>query len=336
MSGNSVTPNISLRERFLDSGAGQERLRRWLVLSLILHGTFILGLFLMPYWPVRQVLPPPVYTVDLVGGERIGGTNLGSEFASKPTPKKTSPVAEPVPPPPPPAPKPQKEIKVEPPPPAPVVKKQAKKEPVEKPNKTVKAKVDNKAAAAEKVPTKSLEKKEIAKKETASTAPNGSTTEAKTDNTSLDRVRERLIQSAVERVKSRTDPTQKTSNSEVFSAGMGQGIGSASIGPGGPGGGGVAKGIAFIAYQNQMLGTIKANWAWVGQNNNLSVVVQFNIRENGDIIGLKVVQPSGDPSYDESVLRAVRKSSPLPAPPESHRRDFSEIKITFRPRDLGA
>jgi len=52
--------------------------------------------------------------------------------------------------------------------------------------------------------------------------------------------------------------------------------------------------------------------------------------------GLKIVQPSGDPSYDESVLRAVKKSSPLPAPPESYRKDFAEVELTFRPRDLGA
>jgi len=336
MSGNSTTPTISLRERSLDSDAGEERLRRWLVLSLGLHGAFILSLFLVPYWPVRKILPPPVYTVDLVGGERIGGSNLGTEFASKLTPKKTSPVPEPAPPPPPPAPKPQQEIKAEPPPPAPVVKKQAKKEPVEKPDKKVKEKVDEKVPEVEKVPTQKMARKETPKKETGKAGAKESATDAKTDDASLERVRERLIQSAVERVKSRADTTQKSSNGEIFSAGTGEGIGSASLGPGGPGGGGIAKGIEFIAYQNQMLGTIKANWAWVGQNSNLRVIVQFNIRENGDIMGLKIVQPSGDPSYDESVLRAVRKSSPLPPPPESHRRDFSEIKITFRPKDLGA
>jgi colicin import membrane protein len=93
----------------------------------------------------------------------------------------------------------------------------------------------------------------------------------------------------------------------------------------------------FIIYQNRMLATIKENWAWVGnQRTNLRVVVQFGIKENGDIVGLKIVQPSGDPSYDESVLRAVKKSSPLAAPPEVYRKDFADVEITFRPRDLGA
>ena len=86
-----------------------------------------------------------------------------------------------------------------------------------------------------------------------------------------------------------------------------------------------------------MLATIKDNWAWVGQQrSNLKVVVHFGIKENGEVVGLKIVQPSGDPSYDESVLRAVKKSSPLAAPPESYRKDFAEVEITFRPQDLGA
>ena len=35
------------------------------------------------------------------------------------------------------------------------------------------------------------------------------------------------------------------------------------------------------------------------------------------------------------MLRAVRKSSPLPPPPEDVRKDFSEVELAFRPEDLG-
>ncbi len=121
-----------------------------------------------------------------------------------------------------------------------------------------------------------------------------------------------------------------------MSAGSGEGEGAAGLGPGGRGGPGVVKGMDFLIYQNRMLGTIKDNWAWVGQRSNLKVVVHFGIKDTGEIVGLKIVQPSGDPSYDESVLRAVKKSSPLPAPPESYRKDFADVELTFRPRDLGA
>src|SRR4029079_5955214 len=123
---------------------------------------------------------------------------------------------------------------------------------------------------------------------------------------------------------------------EILSAGAGEGEGAAGLGPGGRGGPGVVKGMDFVIYQNRMLSTIKENWAWVGQRSNLRVVVHLSIKDNGDISGLKVVQPSGDPSYDESVLRAVKKSSPLPAPPESYRKAFAEAELTFRQRDWGA
>jgi colicin import membrane protein len=94
--------------------------------------------------------------------------------------------------------------------------------------------------------------------------------------------------------------------------------------------------MEFIIYQNRMLSSIKDNWAWVGQKSNLKVVVHFSIKDSGEITGLKIVQPSGDSSYDESVLRAVKKSSPLPPPPESSRKDFADVELTFRPKDLGA
>jgi colicin import membrane protein len=161
--------------------------------------------------------------------------------------------------------------------------------------------------------------------------------DAKSETASVDSVRERLLQSAVDRAKSRTETAQKTSKGESLSAGTGEGDGAAGLGVGGRGGPGVVKGIDFIIYQNRMLATIKENWAWVGQQrSNLKVVVQFGIKENGDIVGLKISQPSGDPSYDESVLRALKKSNPLPAPPENYRKDFADVEISFRPRDLGA
>jgi TonB family protein len=65
-------------------------------------------------------------------------------------------------------------------------------------------------------------------------------------------------------------------------------------------------------------------------------VVQFGIKENGDIIGLRVTQRSGDPTYDESVIRAIKRSSPVSSPPESHRKEFADVEMTFKPSDFGA
>ncbi|HEX2261619.1 MAG TPA: TonB family protein, partial [Candidatus Binatia bacterium] len=283
-----------------------EGLSKWLVVSLLFHGALIISLFVVPFLPSHSRPSYPIYTVDLVGGEKIGGRNLGTELVSSSAPKAAA-----------------KATAEETPPAVQETKQETKKEPP----KTV----EKEAPAQEKAILKEAPPKTLAKKEPAKETKS----ESKTEEAALDRVRENLIQSAVDRLKSRTEATPKPSKGEGISSGTGEGEGAAALGPGGRGGG-VVKGMEFIIYQNRMFNSIKDNWAWVGQKSDLKVVVHFSIRENGEISGLKIVQPSGDPSYDESVLRAVKKSSPLPPPPESSRKDFADVELTFRPKDLGA
>ncbi|HWO42708.1 MAG TPA: cell envelope integrity protein TolA [Candidatus Eisenbacteria bacterium] len=319
-----------MKGRIVPSGRGEEKLTTWLFVSLAVHCAFIVGLFLMPHLPLPSAPPAPVYTVDLVGGEKIGATNLGTQLTPAPEPRANPKTA--------PEPAPAPETK------APEVKQEPKREKVEKekPPKPEKAKTQERSAVEEKAPVKEppkselptrekepvAEKKENAAKEAAK-EPQSATRE------SLDRVRERLIQSALERVRSRTESAQKTAPAgETISAGTGQGEGAAALGEGGRGGG-VPKGIEFISYRNKIFSIIQSNWAWPGQRSDLKVTVRFGIRENGEITGLKVVQPSGDSSYDESVLRAVRKSNPLPPPPESYRADFADVELNFLPPNAG-
>jgi colicin import membrane protein len=311
---------LSFAERSFASAKSKERLPRWFVVSFIAHMALIAALFLSPHMPT-EVRTAPVYTVDLVGGEKIGGTNLGTELpaAVKPAARNRQDVPEP------PAKRPVeelKELKNTPP------EKEEKAKPVEK-----KPPAEEKVVLREKAKTEPVKSETPAKREIKESKP--AKAESKSESASADSVRERLIQSAVDRAKMRSEASQKAKG-EVLSAGSGEGEGAAALGTGGRGGPGIVKGMDFIIYQNRMLATIKENWAWVGQRSNLRVVVQFGVKENGEIVGLKIVQPSGDPSYDESVLRAVKKSSPLPAPPENYRKDFADVELTFRPRDLGA
>jgi colicin import membrane protein len=312
---------LSFAERSFASAKSKERLPRWFVVSFVAHMALIAALFLSPHMPT-EVRTAPVYTVDLVGGEKIGGANLGTELPApvKPAAKNRQDVPEA------PAKTPVKEVKKTPP------EKEEKPKPVEK-----KPPVEEKIVLREKTKTEPVKSETPAKRETRESKPAkaDAKAESKSESASADSVRERLIQSAVDRAKMRSEATQ-TAKGEVLSAGSGEGEGAAALGTGGRGGPGIVKGMDFIIYQNRMLATIKENWAWVGQRSNLRVVVQFGVKENGEIVGLKIVQPSGDPSYDESVLRAVKKSSPLPAPPENYRKDFADVELTFRPRDLGA
>jgi colicin import membrane protein len=306
MAGEMPSPTISLRERSFPLTGTEERLPRWLVVSFLLHVVLIACFFLAPMLPAPTGPVHPVYVVDLIGGEKIGATNLGTELTRTPKQLSKAPEKAPV---------------------IPETKKEVKKEPPEK----VKP-VEKKALSEEKLVLKEKTKAEPPKKEPVRETKE----ETKTESTSADSVRERLLQSAVERAKARGESAQKTAKGEVLSSGSGEGEGAAAIGAGGRGGPGIVKGMDFVIYQNRLWRMIQDNWVWVGQRSNLKVVVHFGIKDNGEVIGLKIVQPSGDPSYDESVLRAVRKSSPLPAPPESYRKDFADVELTVRPKDLGA
>ena len=135
-------------------------------------------------------------------------------------------------------------------------------------------------------------------------------------------------------MKERAESGQKKQKGEEISAGAGEGEGAAALGSGGRGGG-IVKGVEFVVYFNRMRSLIKQRWTWVGKRSDLEVTVRFGIQENGEIVGLRIVQNSGDPSYDDSVFRAVLRASPLPPPPESYREDFKSVELRFQPKDLG-
>jgi TonB family protein len=136
--------------------------------------------------------------------------------------------------------------------------------------------------------------------------------------------RDREIQDAVRRMGEKGKGKQASGL-----GGLEEGKG-AALGIGGDGGGGgVLTGLDFIIYKNQVEGIIKKNWTWVGANPDLTIRVGFRIANDGQIADLRVADASGDASFDESVLRAVRISSPLPPPPEKYRQAFANYMLEF-------
>lgn len=62
----------------------------------------------------------------------------------------------------------------------------------------------------------------------------------------------------------------------------------------------------------------------------LEAHVRVRLDRQGNVVGdPRIIQRSGNPWYDDSVLRAIEKSSPLPPPPEA-----GEWPFVFRPEDL--
>lgn len=345
-------------------GSRANRLRWWICFSGALHLALIVTLLVAPTSTARRDLPVPVYTVDLVAGSmpapppaprrpeppkaeppRVETPALVEDAGLEealletvvPEPPKAAKASEKQ------APPPEKKQAKKPPKPkvkeAPPVKKAVKapekpKKKVVKPKKTakpkkktVKAKKTVKRKKATK-PKKAVKRTKRAPKGPAKLAGKASKApkpkrKAGKERQLVERLRQRRIDDAVATARERARLRRE--------ARVGQGTGADGKGSGG----GVVRGMEFVAYRNEMLNLIKDRWTWIGRRRDLEVTVGFGVGADGGVFGLKLLKPSGDASYDESVVRAVRRASAsLRPPPPRYARDFAEVEVTFRPGDL--
>jgi len=106
-------------------------------------------------------------------------------------------------------------------------------------------------------------------------------------------------------------------------------------GSGGASGGqaGKAADLRFRAYYDQIWGLIRSSWVLpegVATEGRLLTVVGIRIAPAGDIEQYWIEKKSGNDYYDQSALRAIRKSNPLPALPEDLGKEPLEVGINFR------
>ena len=304
----------------------------------------IVTLLVVPASTARRDFPVPVYAVDLVTGPLPALQPQPVKPAPrepKPAPVETVPSPEddeigevPVEPVVPEPPKTVKAPKKTPPaakerkakkPPEPKVKKTPPKKrkkvvkPKKKPVKPRKA-VKRKKPARPKVTAK---KTKASKKRPVKVAGKAAAKPKPKVSPVVERVRQTRIEDAVAIARERARLRQKI--------GVGQGAGGSGAGAGS---GGLLKGREFVVYLNEMRDIFKERWTWIGKRRDLEATVSFGVRADGEIFGLKLLERSGDAAYDESVVRAVRRSV-LPPPPRRYAREFAEVEFTFRPDPEG-
>ena len=282
-----------------DHSEGGGRVWRWVFLSGLAHVVVIVILLITPFQPSKAP-NYRVYTVDLVGGEKLGG-GAGTAVAPAPEVQKAPEVTREV-----------RKAKQETPPPPKVAKESKKKVPESR------AEMTEKIAAAK------------AKKELEEAG-------AEKAREKLKQLRERRIEEALAAIRSRAETEEKKQQQQkaaATSTAVGEKAGAATVGAGGTGGG-IVKGVEFVRYLADMKQRIKSSWTWLGRRTDLVVTMHFSIQDNGEITGLKLVRASGDTSYDDSVIRALKKASPLPPPPESYRKEFADVELDFTSKELG-
>jgi len=318
---------------------GVPRVWKWVILSGIAHLVVVTVVLIAPIFGPKNAPPPPVYTVDLMGGEKLGG---GAGTSLKPVP---APKPEPLAPEEKSAPPVQETKAKEPPKPTPQEIKEAKAKAAADARAEMIEKVKAKKEAEEKRRKEADEKRLADEKAVAERRARLEDLNKKRKEAALADLRakleERQRQQALEEkmqqqklLEQQRAAEQQRAQQQATSTVAGNNPGAAAIGSGGTGGG-IVKSPEFIRYQNIIQERVKNSWTWVGRRNDLKVTVNASIQENGEITGLKLVGTSGDRSFDDSVLRALRKASPLPPPPAEFRREFSNVILPFNSEELG-
>ena len=58
------------------------------------------------------------------------------------------------------------------------------------------------------------------------------------------------------------------------------------------------------------------------------------VRSNGEILESRIKKRSSSIIFDQTVMKAIERSDPLPPFPEGYRKTYDEIEFTFNLSDL--
>lgn len=106
------------------------------------------------------------------------------------------------------------------------------------------------------------------------------------------------------------------------------------------GGGDSNSGITIRIYQMEVENKIKSNWSYPVSHlspesrKDLEAILVVRVNNNGTILKSWFKKRSSDIIFDQSVLRAIERSDPLPPFPEGYRKTYDELEIDFNLRDL--
>jgi len=118
-----------------------------------------------------------------------------------------------------------------------------------------------------------------------------------------------------------------------------------AVARGAAGGGGGAQGTVRLSpelrdYFRRLEESVRSSWvlpgALVRDAAKLVVELRIVIEKDGRVSEERIERGSGNPYFDDSVRRAIRKASPLPVPPEQLRGGEDHYEVGFRFHGGGA
>jgi colicin import membrane protein len=91
--------------------------------------------------------------------------------------------------------------------------------------------------------------------------------------------------------------------------------------------------IQYHQYYDQVERRVRENWipptSMESDRRDVMTVVSITLLPDGRVLESFVEESSGDPLFDQSVMRALLKSTPLPPPPIGLRQNRYELGLRF-------
>jgi colicin import membrane protein len=145
-----------------------------------------------------------------------------------------------------------------------------------------------------------------------------------------------LIDSAIAKIEKKVKADDRNHVEKAISE-LGKKVGGGNDSRSGLAGGQGVIGIPLRIYQMEVENRIKGNWSYavaVKELKKMQAIVVVKVKENGTILESWFKERSGDMFFDQSVLKAIEKSNPLPPFPEGYIKSYDEIEINFNLKDL--
>lgn len=147
----------------------------------------------------------------------------------------------------------------------------------------------------------------------------------------------KLIDQAISRIERKVKTEDKGHVEQAISRLEKEVKDSGDTGTGDDRGGLSAGGMPMLIYRMEVEEWIKSNWSYpvaLDNEKDIEAIVVLKVKSDGSILNKNFEKRSSIAMFDESVLKAIERSDPLPPFPEGYRKSHEEFIISFNLKDL--
>lgn len=151
---------------------------------------------------------------------------------------------------------------------------------------------------------------------------------------------DKIIEEAISKIRKRTERKERDRIEEIISK-IKEKIGKEERKKGFSPSYAVIEGLTLTIYKEQIKSRIKNNWIYPlalvsPKKKNLEATIILKVKKSGEIIRFWFKKKSNDAIFNDSLIKAIERSNPLPPFPEGYKKRYEEIEIHFSLSELVA